>query len=98
MIHNRRRPSHYVVGNSLAGSEGVVAVTSAFERSALLQIGEGVNPFLHVSLHQRDELVKFLEALSARGFLNRNPAQLKAPKRYLSSPPDQLLVLEQGQG
>jgi bacteriocin biosynthesis cyclodehydratase domain-containing protein len=86
LIHNRRRPSHYVVGNalgnSLNGTEGVVAVTSAFERSALLQIGEGVNPFLHVGLHQRDELVKFLEALSARGFLNRNPAQLKSPKRY----------------
>jgi len=69
---------------SMDGSDGVVAVTSAFERSALLQIGEGVNPLNQVSLHQRDELLRFLEALSARGFLNRNPAQLKAPKRYFA--------------
>jgi len=88
MIHNRRTPSQYLLGttlgNSLNGNGGVVAVTSAFERSALLQIAQGVNPLIHLGSDQRDELLRFIEVLSARGFLNRNPTQLKAPKRYFT--------------
>ena len=47
-----------------------------------MQIGDGVNPLLQVDLNLRDEISGFLDALAARGFLNRIPAQLKAPKRY----------------
>jgi len=86
LINDRRRPTQYVLGNVLGnllgGSERVVAVTSAFEKSALMQIGDGVNPLLQVDLNLRDEIKGFLETLAARGFLNRTPAQLKAPKRF----------------
>ena len=78
LMNNRRRPSQYILGTT----ERVAAVTSAFERSALIQIAEGVNPLSHVFPHMRDELEKFLQTLSLRGFLNHNPAQLKSPKRY----------------
>ena len=86
LINDRRRPTQYVLGNVLenilGGDERVVAITSAFEKSALLQIGDGINPLLQVDLNLRDEIAGFLETLAARGFLNRTPAQLKAPKRY----------------
>ena len=71
-----------ILGNILGGRDRVVAVTSAFQKSALMQIGDGVNPLLQVDLNLRDEISGFLDALAARGFLNRIPAQLKAPKRY----------------
>jgi hypothetical protein len=71
-----------VLGNVLGGSKGVVAITSAFEKSALMQIGDGINPLLQVDLNLRDEIEGFLETLAAHGFLNRTPAQLKAPKRF----------------
>lgn len=35
--------------------------------------------------HLRDELAQFLQKLALRGFLNRNPAQLKAPKRFFDA-------------
>ena len=86
LINDRRRPTQYVLGNVLGnvlgGNDRVVAVTSTFEKSALLQISEGVNPLLQVDLNMRDEIAGFLETLAARGFLNIHPAQLKAPKRY----------------
>ena len=86
LINDRRRPTQYilgnVLGNVLGGGDRVVAVTSAFEKSALLQIGDGVNPLLQVDLDLRDEIEEFLETLAVRGFLNRAPAQLRAPKRY----------------
>lgn len=66
----------------MGGREGVVAVTSAFERSALMQIAEGVDPVTQVDASHRDELERFLRTLSARGFLNHTPAQLETPKRY----------------
>jgi len=82
LINDRRRPTHYLLGNLLEGGDRVVAVTSAFEKSALLHIRDGVNPLLQVDANLRDELERFLDTLAARGFLNRHPAQLKAPKRY----------------
>ena len=82
LINNRRRPHHYLLGKLLGGGDRVVAVTSAFEKSALLQIVDGVNPLLQVDANLCNELGGFLETLALRGFLNRHPAQLKAPKRY----------------
>ena len=86
LINDHRRPAQYVLGNLLGnvlgGGDRVVAVTSAFEKSALLQIGDGVNPLLQVDLNLRNEIAEFLETLAVQGFLNRKPAQLKAPKRY----------------
>jgi hypothetical protein len=78
LLNNRRSPSHYLLGTR----ERVVTVTSAFERSALIQIGEGVNPLTQVHSHLREELAQFLEKLSQQGFLNRKPARLRAPKRF----------------
>jgi hypothetical protein len=81
LINVRRRANHYLLGKLLEGDR-VVAVTSAFEKSALLQIVDGVNPLLQVDVNQREALERFIETLSARGLLNLHPAQLKAPKRY----------------
>lgn len=78
LMNNRRSPSHYLLGTT----QRVVAVTSAFERSALIQMGEGTNSLAHVSSHLRDELAQFLHNLAIHGFINRNPAQLRAPKRF----------------
>ena len=82
LINDRRRPHHYLLGKLLDGGDRVVAVTSVFEKSALLQIVDGVNPLLQVDANLCNELGGFLETLALRGFLNRHPAQLKAPKRY----------------
>ena len=78
LLNDRRTPSHYLVGTT----ERVVAVTSAFERSALIQMSEGVNPLTQVHAHLRDELAQFLKKLAEHGFLNRKPAQLRTPKRF----------------
>jgi hypothetical protein len=88
LMNNRRRPSQYLLGTT----QHVVAVTSAFERSALIQIGEGANPLTQVQSHHRDELNHFLQNLAARGFLNRNRAQLRAPKRFLDEIEDRDLA------
>ncbi len=80
LLNDRRRTSHYILGNLMG--DRVVAVTSAFEKSALFQIAEGFDPFLHLDTNQRVELDRFLDTLLAQGFLNCRPAQLKAPKRY----------------
>lgn len=78
IINDRRRPSRYLIGTT----ERLLAITSAFEKSALIQISEGVNPLIHLDSNHREELLHFLETLSREGFLNLNPAQLRAPKRY----------------
>ncbi len=88
LMNDRRKPSHYLFGTT----QRVVAVTSAFERSALIQIGEGVNPLAQVDSHLRDELEHFLESLAALGLLNRNRAQLRAPKRFFDAIEDRDLA------
>jgi len=88
LMNNRRRPSQYLFGTT----QRAVAVTSAFERSALIQIGEGVNPLIHVNSHLRDELEHFLERVAALGLLNRNRAQLRAPKRFFDEIEDRDLA------
>lgn len=87
-MNNRRSPSQYFLGTT----QRVVAVTSAFERSALTQIANGFNPLEQVSPQLRGELEIFIDSLSAAGFLNRSAAQLSAPKRFFDEIGDQDLA------
>ena len=81
LMNNRRSPSQYLLGTT----QRVVAVTSVFERSALIHMGEGRNPLTQLHSHLRDELEQFLQKLAVQGFINRHPAQLKAPKRFFDA-------------
>jgi hypothetical protein len=81
LFNDRRLPSRYYIGTS----RRVAAVTSAYQRTALSQLALGVDPLIHVSSEVRVELERFIEGLALNGFLNRQRAQLSAPKRYFES-------------
>jgi len=81
LFNDRRSPSRYYIGTS----DRVLTVTSAYQRTALHQLALGVDPLEHVAGDVRIELERFIENLSQYGFLNRQRAQLSAPKRYFDS-------------
>ncbi len=78
-LFNNRRIGE---GSYLLGTlEHVAAVTSPFQRSALLQLATGGDP---MKVSERDnEIEELIDALAARGFLNRVRSELTPPKRYL---------------
>lgn len=72
-----RTSGHYAFGSLTR----VVAVTSAFQRTALTQIAAGENPFSQVSASVREELQDFFHLLYKKGLLNRAPTEIALPRR-----------------
>ncbi len=64
--------------------ERVAKVTSPFQRSALVQLAAGQNPFTNIPPQYLGEIEQLVRELEARGFLNRVRSELAPPKRYLS--------------
>jgi hypothetical protein len=75
-----RSPDRYFLGTI----NRVAVVTSAFQRSALLQLAQGQNPLVGLIGVTRDEVSEFLLSLSRAGFLVEQRRELQPPKRYLS--------------
>jgi hypothetical protein len=65
----------------------VAAVTSAFERTALMQLSEGRNPLAQVDTRVREELIDFLSSLTRMGLLNHSRRELYPAKRFLEKIP-----------
>lgn len=89
LFSNRRASGdQYILGTL----ERVVAITSPFQRSALIHLAAGENPLSRISPELNPEfnpeyiteIEDFLRALHAQGFLNTLKCQLRAPKRYLA--------------
>jgi hypothetical protein len=80
-LYNNRREGEdrYLLGTI----ERVAAVTSPFQRSALLQLASGANPFANIPSELVGEIEQLISALDAQGFLNRVRSVLTPPKRYL---------------
>jgi bacteriocin biosynthesis cyclodehydratase domain-containing protein len=79
LFENRRArsPHSYILGTT----HTVAAVTSAFERTALAQLAEGVDPLSRASAPIRAELENFFRSLARSGMLNLNPQELRTPVR-----------------
>ena len=80
LLNDRRSPSQYIIGTS----GRVATVTSAYQRTALAQLALGIDPREYVSPEVGLELERFIETLTALGFINLRPAQLSAPKRFFA--------------
>lgn len=79
LFENRRArtPHSYILGTT----NNVAAVTSAFERTALTQLAEGIDPLSRASAPICAELEIFIRSLTEAGMLNHNPQELRAPVR-----------------
>ena len=79
LFENRRArsPHSYILGTT----QTVAAVTSAFERTALTQLAQGIDPLSRASAPIRAELEIFIRALAQAGMLNLHPQELRAPVR-----------------
>ena len=85
-MSNRRagQQSQYFLGTL----RRVVAVTSSYQRTALMQLAEGIDPLELVSPSVQDELENFLLSLERNGFLNSSHPILMRAKRYLDRSSD----------
>jgi hypothetical protein len=80
LFTNRRlRGEHYLLGTV----ERVATLTSPFQRSALMQLAAGGNPFTNIPSEFAGEIEQLINVLDAQGFLNRVRGELTPPKRYL---------------
>ena len=85
LLRNHRADSgSYVVGTL----ERVAAVTSPLQRSAIMQLALGCDPFANLpseisDAEYKSEIEDLIHNLDARGFLNRVRSELTPPKRYL---------------
>ena len=80
LFNNRREgEERYLLGTI----DRVATVTSPFQRSALLQLASGGNPFANIPSESIGEIEQLISVLDARGFLNRVRSELTPPKRYL---------------
>jgi hypothetical protein len=86
-----RTDGHYAIGTLTR----VVAVTSAFQRTALTQIADGENPFAHVSPTVHEELRTFFHLLYEKGLLNRTSAEVALPHRYQMQPSASDIAIKQ---
>ena len=83
LFADRRAPAsspRYFLGTI----DRVAAVTSAFQRTALMQLAEGYDPLARVDASVRGELLHFLSSLTRIGLLNHSRRELYPAKRYLS--------------
>ena len=78
MSNPRAQSARYFLGTL----NNVVAITSPFERTALMQIAEGRDPIAALPLEARGEIQLFLERLRAHGFLI-SAQPVHTPERYL---------------
>lgn len=86
-----RTDGHYAFGTL----SRIVAVTSAFQRTALTQIANGENPFAQVSPTVHQELSTFFHLLYEKGLLNRTPAEIALPHRSQLQPSESDIAIRQ---